>query len=382
MRWHHQFHHTLWGRPHLAHRSDRYFKAVRELARNFTRDRQHYQGVRWPKVQIFTPRHPCPHSRSPALQMVGPPEHMTWARPGKNTSPFYWFDGPSGAGPWILWQQPHLLSFSEMAYRGNPTQGTLALHNETVHDTAAFMADFVLQAPPGKDGCFHLGAPMYTAEIESNDGLPATATKDGTFELVYWRWGLSVANKWRERLGLPADPRWVQAERGLCKPLPQRINGTGAEIYYPYSSNYSSIQGHGTVPQLFAHALVPGGAHGVNETVMRETLRQARRGLDIDRLPWCSDPPLYAMAAARLGEVGLASEFLLQPNGTAGTMEYLRSGNCQIKGFLPVYTPGNGALLSAVAMLVGGWDGDGGKAVPGLPQDGWNVRAEGFAKMF
>ena len=48
------------------------------------------------------------------------------------------------------------------------------------------------------------------------------------------------------------------------------------------------------------------------------------------------------------------------------------------------YTPGNGALLSAVAMMVGGgWDGDGGIAAPGLPQDGsWKVLAEGFHKMF
>ena len=62
---------------------------------------------------------------------------------------------------------------------------------------------------------------------------------------------------------------------------------------------------------------------------------------------------------------------------------YLPSGHCQIKNFLPVYTPGNGALLSAVAMMVGGWDGDKGVAAPGLPRDGsWHVQAEGFVKMF
>ena len=58
----------------------------------------------------------------------------------------------------------------------------------------------------------------------------------------------------------------------------------------------------------------------------------------------CSDPPLYAMAAARLGMVELAAELLLLPNGTGvggfggfggGTMRYLSSGHCAIKGFLP-----------------------------------------------
>ena len=153
---------------------------------------------------------------------------------------------------------------------------------------------------------------------------------------------------------MPDEPRWSQAEEGLCKPLPQPINGTGPLIYYPYS-NYSQAFAPGYAVQLFANALLPGEKHGIDKDVMAETIRQARDALDINRLPWCSDPPLYAMAAARLGMRDLAMEFLLQPNGTAGTMRYLPSGHCNI-GFLPVYTPGNGALLSAVAMLVGGWD--------------------------
>ena len=69
-------------------------------------------------------------------------------------------DGPSGAGPWILWQQPHPISFAEMAYRNAPSAATLERYNETVHDTAEFMADFILQAPPTKDGCYSLGPPM------------------------------------------------------------------------------------------------------------------------------------------------------------------------------------------------------------------------------
>ena len=47
MRWHHSFHFMLWGRPHLAQRADGYFDAVREPAREFTKQRQGYHGVRW-----------------------------------------------------------------------------------------------------------------------------------------------------------------------------------------------------------------------------------------------------------------------------------------------------------------------------------------------
>ena len=79
-----------------------------------------------------------------------------------------------------------------------------------------------------------------------------------------------------------------------------------------------------------------------------------------------------------------AAELLVQPNSSAAdrTSRYLPNGHCQMNTFLPVYTPGNGALLAATAMLAGGgWDGDDGEALPGLPRDGsWKVRAEGFAK--
>eukprot|EP01047_Picozoa_sp_COSAG01_P086088 COSAG01_NODE_19200_length_1024_cov_5.404324_2_plen_89_part_01 len=80
-------------------------------------------------------------------------------------------------------------------------------YNQTVHDTADFMASFVLQAPPTrKANCYSLGAPMYTAEIESFEGKPASQAQDGTFELVYWRWGLHTANQWRKRQALHPMP--------------------------------------------------------------------------------------------------------------------------------------------------------------------------------
>jgi hypothetical protein len=50
MRWHHQFHFLLWGRAELAQRAEKFFEAVREPARQFTTQHQHYDGVRWPKM--------------------------------------------------------------------------------------------------------------------------------------------------------------------------------------------------------------------------------------------------------------------------------------------------------------------------------------------
>ena len=245
--------------------------------------------------------------------MVGPSEHMQWDLP-ESESKLFWYDGPSGAGPWVIWQQPHPIIFAEMAYRATPLPGILDRYNQTITDTADFMADFILQGKLNKMGCYSLGPPMYTAEIESFEGKPATAARDGTFELVYWRFGLSLAIKWRERQGLECNTEWVKAVEGLCTPLPRAVNGTGKKMYYPYN-NYSTPFAPGYAVQLFAHALVPSDAYGASREVMAETMLQARATLDITRLPWCSDPPLYAMAAARLGMVDLAAEFLLQPNG-------------------------------------------------------------------
>ena len=82
MRWHHAMHFHLWGRAAHARRSDAYFDRVRSQARAHTSDKQGFAGVRWPK-------------------MVGPPELMTF------DDGYTLFTGPSGAGPWLLWQQPH-----------------------------------------------------------------------------------------------------------------------------------------------------------------------------------------------------------------------------------------------------------------------------------
>ena len=46
--------------------------------------------------------------------------------------------------------------------------------------------------------------------LQSRAGdLPASeSTINPTFELAYWRFGLETAQRWRERLGLPREPRW------------------------------------------------------------------------------------------------------------------------------------------------------------------------------
>ena len=61
---------------------------------------------------------------------------------------------------------------------------------------------------------------------------------------------------------------------------------------------------------------------------------------------------------------------------------YLANGHNYQAARLPLYLPGNGGLLTAVAMMAAGWDGCAEGPAPGFPKDGrWNVRHEGLRRM-
>jgi hypothetical protein len=95
---------------------------------------------------------------------------------------------------------------------------------------------------------------------------------------------------------------------------------------------------------------------------------------------WGWDYGMIAMCAARLGETETAVDALLIDKGKN---TYLVSGhNFQEPKRLRLYLPGNGSLLTAVAMMCAGWDGCDKVNNPGFPDNGkWNVRWEGFQRM-
>jgi hypothetical protein len=104
----------------------------------------------------------------------------------------------------------------------------------------------------------------------------------------------------------------------------------------------------------------------VNRDTMHRTLRkvlESWRWADT----WGWDYPMVAMTAARLGEPGLAVDALMMetPKNT-----WLANGHNWQRANLPLYLPGNGGLLAAVAMMASAWQG--------FPKDGWTVRWEGL----
>src|SRR5690606_10920333 len=118
----------------------------------------------------------------------------------------------------------------------------------------------------------------------------------------------------------------------------------------------------------------------VHRSIMMATLERVWRDWQLERM-WGWDFPMMAMTAARLGRPDLAVEALLcdSPKNTYLPNGHNRQGP---RKDLPLYLPGNGGLLTAVAMMAAGWDGGPKVEAPGFPKDGrWRVRVEGIRPM-
>jgi hypothetical protein len=111
---------------------------------------------------------------------------------------------------------------------------------------------------------------------------------------------------------------------------------------------------------------------------MRETLTWVWQHWQWDRT-WGWDYPMVAMCAARVDRPDLAIEALLMDTPKN---RYLSNGHNYQRENLPLYLPGNGGLLSAVAMMAAGWEGAPQRPVPGFPENkGWVVRWEDLRPM-
>lgn len=327
MHWWHAAHFALWGRPELLERSMGWYHRVLPLAQETARV-QGYDGARWPK-------------------QVGPDGR----------------ESPSDIGPFLLWQQPHVIHLVELLRRAGLD---VAHHAVLVEQTARFMADVV---EPRAGGRYGLGPPLIPAQesyVEMRDRVV-----DPPFELAAWAWALEVAQQWRERAGLPREVRWDEVRAGLVPPPVRdgRYAAVGVEPWTVRLDHPSMVYGLGVIP---ATGLL-------DPEVVRATLHDVLADWDWPST-WGWDYPALAMAAARLGEPATAVDALLLP---VAKNTHLPNGHNHQTDELPVYLPGNGGLLAALALMVGGWDGAPatGDAPPGLPDDGtWVVRHEGFVR--
>ena len=325
----HAAHFPLWSRGHLLERSMWWYQEILEEAKKLARF-QGYEGARWPK-------------------MVGPAG----------------IDSPSTIATLLIWQQPHPIVYAELCYRENPKEETLKRYQEIVFESAEFMASYAVYDK--EQDRYVLGAPVIPAQERHDPRI----TINPTFELEYWSYGLSIANEWRERLGMEKNKRWEEVRNKLSL-LPMKdgvylAHENCPETFEKVNDDHPSMVG--------ALGLLPGTM--VDPDMMRNTLKRVMKEWRLEE-SWGWDFPMIAMTAARLGEPEIALDVLLMD--TVKNVYITNGHNRQeTRKDLPLYLPGNGGLLLAVAMMAAGWKGNEDEHAPGFPKDGsWDVRFEGL----
>ena len=357
MTWWHMVDFALWSRPKVVAQVLDWYNTVAYPVSRQIAERQGFKGIRW-------------------MKMTDP-----WAG-----------EAPSNTGSFLIWQQPHYIYMAEEMYRANPTEATLKKYAKQVEETAEFMADFV--SHDKKTGKYFLQGATAMQESMSKD-----FSYNHPFELAYWQYGLSVANDWRERQGKERNKQWDDIIAHMAT-LPQNADGIYTaglpkgktdklESFDPFNTvgGNANASGFETIAEkgrndhpavLGACGLLPQSDLYTKEK-MTATLDWVMHNWNW-QTTWGWDYGMVAMAAARLGQPETALKALLidtQKN------TYLKNGhNYQTPDRLRLYLPGNGALLSAVAMMCAGWDGCQTPNNPGFPQDGtWNVRWENLQRM-
>lgn len=333
MHWWHGVHFALWNRLDLLEKSLGWYDDILESAREKAKG-QGFAGARWPK-------------------MVDPSGASS----------------PSEVGEFLVWQQPHPIYFAELAYRQKADRQTLERYRNIVFATADFMASFAHWHEADRQ--YHLCHPL----IPAQEIFKPMQTDDPPFELAYWRYALTVAQQWRQRLGLGPDANWQKVLDGLT-PLPEAegLYLPAARAYEAYSDT-ANRKDHPIV--LGAYGMLP-GSPAMDTAMMGRTFTEVMSGWNWLRT-WGWDYPMLAMTAARLNRPEAAVDALLldvQKN------TYLVNGHNFQDQRLRIYLPGNGALLTAVAMMAVGWDGAPERKNPGFPDNGkWKVRWEGLRPM-
>ncbi len=274
--------------------------------------------------------------------------------------------GPEGrTAPWVgnqvlLWKQQHPMFFAELEYRNRPTPQTLEKWADILDGTAENMVDYAVK---DEHGVFHLDPVMPPSEV----GI----SKDTVFDLAYWRFGLDIANRWRERMGKPRNENWDNVRKNLAQ-LPTVDDPKDGRIYarsVDWLDEFTKRNWeHPDMAGVFG--MLP-AMDGVDPAISKRTIEKMKREWTWSKC-WGWDFPWIAMSFVRNGDPDGAIDMLLHdsPRNQDDERGVNLGGPCP-------YLPGNGGLLYVAAMMCAGWDGAPDGDVPGFPQDGkWKVRWE------
>jgi len=319
----HSAHFALWGRGELLERSlGWYFEILDKAKENAARNG--YKGARWPKMTSYD----------------------GW-------------DSPSHIATLLIWQQPHIIYMLELlrvAKQGEDREMFMKKYWPLIKETADFMEDFARLNP--KTGKYDLLMPLIPAQEEHKPEI----AKNPTFELCYWRFGLNTAVSWAKEMNNDCSMWTVVCENLAELPLENGwylAHENCPDTFENFNRDHPSM--------LFGCGFIPN--EHMKPDIVLNTFEKVKRCWDFSTM-WGWDFAFIAMALAAIGRREEAVDMLLMDTAKNS---YVTSGNNYQRGRadLPLYLPGNGSLLFAVAIML---------ANNGFPQDGsWDVKAEGFS---
>jgi hypothetical protein len=187
-------------------------------------------------------------------------------------------------------------------------------------------------------------------------------------ELAYWYKGLRIAQEWRIAMGKRPNEKWAH----ILSHFPALPEQGGI---YQASAGYGDTYEN---PKFISDHPAVVGAFGMVEPLpstepekMRATLRKIEKVWNWEST-WGWDYPLLAMTALRIKDSEKAVDFLLMP---LQKNTYLKNGHNFQDKRLRLYMPGNGGLLTTLAWMAQGQEGN--TSFSGFPRN-WKVKIEGF----
>ena len=374
MIWWHQSWLALYNHPKKAANTLKWYEQAEPIAKEIA-ERQGFKGVRW-------------------MKMTDPSAT----------------EAPSKVGSFLIWQQPHYIYLSELIKRTAKAKGMedpLRLPHkgegtdkvsDLIEKTAEFMADFATKEyignipspdgstlpPVGETEGVNGGDYRYVLKgvIAAQETLRASETVNPPFEVAYWKFALELAQKDREERGLPRNEKWDDIINHLSplKAITDDNAGDGSMLYLASENALDTY----TDERFTSDHMAVLGAIGilpdsrlVDKEIMTNTFNWIWDNWRWEKT-WGWDHPMTAMCAARLGMPEKAVGALLMDKRTN---TYLPNGHNYQDQRLRCYLPGNGGLLTAVALMCAGWDGCTEKN-PGFPKNGkWNVKWENIYPM-
>ncbi|KAL4996377.1 Six-hairpin glycosidase-like protein [Aspergillus recurvatus] len=254
------------------------------------------------------------------------------ARLGKMSDPSG-TSAPGSQNAILIWQQPHPMFFAELEYRSWPNATTLHRWSHILDELATWMVSYAWWNASTQ--VYDLGPPI-------------------------------IASDWKTRQGIPVPEAWTRVLHNLALlPIVDGAYSISADLPDMWT-NTAYMADHPS--QIAVYGLLPPTA-GVDRSIVNATMNRIIETWDFSKsYGW--DFPMLAMTALRLGDVNQAVAWLLDSH-----FQFDDVGN-PVGTVVPTpYFPASSALLLAVAMMAGGWDGQEGMHFP----EHWGTKVEGFS---